>query len=122
MHPVVFFLAFQNNIKLYHWMTKSYSSHIAADKLYENIIELGDRFVEVYIGKFSRPTLNKKDLAIYMNNLDDKSVFAYLDKSLEYLTKDIYKYISEKDADLIDIINTLIAEINQTKYMLSLKN
>lgn len=121
MHPIMFFISFSNHIKLYHWMTTSYPKHIASDKLSDKLSELSDKFVEVYIGKYHRPKFTKKDLAVHIELPCDTSIYDYLNSCLSYLYKDLMKYISEKDTDLVNIRDEIITEINQTKYLLSLK-
>lgn len=116
----MFFLSFSNHIKLFHWMTISYPKHIASDKLSDKLGELLDKFVEVYIGKYKRPKLNKKDLDININIPNDTTIINYLDNCLSYLYKDLMKYISDKDTDLINIRDEIVTEINQTKYLLTL--
>ena len=38
-------------VKLYHWNTISYASHIATDDLYTGLNTLIDQFVEILLGK-----------------------------------------------------------------------
>jgi hypothetical protein len=56
-----FFFDLHVNLKLYHWQTTSYARHIASDKAVDKIIERADRFIEVYIGKYNRFKIDKKD-------------------------------------------------------------
>lgn len=121
MNPLVFFLHFETNVKLYHWMTRSYPRHVASDKLHEKLLELSDKFVEVYIGKYQRPSsLNKKDLQLPLDNYNDKDIIAFLDRVSKYLTKDIFRFISNDDTELVNIRDEILAEINQAKYLFTL--
>lgn len=45
------FINLQNQIRIFHWQTKSYSEHKALGSLYEGLDPLIDEFVEVYFGK-----------------------------------------------------------------------
>lgn len=103
-------------------MTRSYPRHVASDKLHEKLLELSDKFVEVYIGKYQRPTLSKKDLSLAsIDTHSDKDIIGFLDKMTSYLTKDIFKFISlENDTDLVNIRDEILAEINQAKYLFTL--
>lgn len=49
------FLGFRNQLKLFHWQTKSYAQHQAFGKAYDELSETIDEFLEVYIGKYARP-------------------------------------------------------------------
>ena len=42
------FLEMLNTVKLYHWKTYSYATHEATDKLYKELNEYIDEFIEVY--------------------------------------------------------------------------
>lgn len=122
-HPIVFFLHLQNTVKLYHWMTTSYARHKAADTLYEELVDLGDKFIETFIGKYERPkNLGKKELSFTLTNYTDTSITSLLDFAERYLTHDIMKYISEeKDQDLINIRDDILTTISQTRYLFTLK-
>jgi hypothetical protein len=115
-----FIFSIQTNIKLYHWTTKSFARHKAADELVDKILELGDKFMEVYIGKHGRQTL-KKPTNIKIMNLDDHSVIDYLDSSIKFLEIDIFKLIKKQDADLLNIRDEMLSTINQTKYLFTLE-
>ncbi len=119
-NPVVFFLNFSNNIKLYHWMTNSYARHMASDQLYERLQELSDKLVEIYIGRYGRPKISKKELSTSQAVYDDKSILQYLESCTSYLQKGIYNFIKNTDTDIVNILDELIGEINQTKYRFTL--
>lgn len=120
INPLVFFINFNSNIKIYHWMTTSYSRHAASDQLYDKLQELSDQLVEIYIGKYGRPKLTKKDIVSSVAVMNDITILTYLESCITYLRKDIYKFINEKDTEIINIIDEIIGEINQTKYRFTL--
>lgn len=117
---IEFIFSIQTNIKLYHWTTKSFARHKAADELVDKILELGDQFMEVYIGKYGRQTL-KKPTQIKILNLDDNTVTEYLDSSIKFLQFDILKMIKKQDTDLINIRDEMLSTLNQTKYLFTLQ-
>jgi hypothetical protein len=49
------FFHMQLNIKLYHWQTRVYARHKATDDLLSGLSDLIDQFIEVYMGRYSRP-------------------------------------------------------------------
>lgn len=116
---VHFIFDLQTNIKLYHWMTTSYARHKAADNLVSQISNLGDKLVEVYIGKYGRPTINKKDSLIQLQNLNDKNILKYLDDAVNFLVQDVPKVLNKTDVDLLNIRDELVAVLHQTKYLFS---
>ena len=46
---IVICLDFLNNLKLFHWNTKSYSQHMASDSLYEELTKSIDTLVESFL-------------------------------------------------------------------------
>lgn len=114
MHPILFFTQLLAEIKLYHWMTNCYAKHMATDILYEKLQDHIDRFIEVYIGRYGRPQLNKQTITLLKN----KDILTY---GLTYLTKTLPTYIKEDDTDLQNIKDEMIAEFNQAKYRFTLK-
>ena len=122
MHIIPHLLHILDTIKLYHWMTTSHPRHVASDKLYEQMSSNIDRFVEVYIGKFGRPTLKKQDLVLPIKQYTDSNITDFLDEVTAYLTgKGIASFVSEKDVDLLTIRDEMVADINQAKYLFTLK-
>jgi hypothetical protein len=101
-------------------MTHSYPRHVASDKLYESISENIDKFVEVYIGKYGRPKLSKKDLGITLLSLNDTSIIDFIDNTIAFFIKDILKHIKDSDVDLLNIRDEIVADLNQTKYLFTL--
>jgi hypothetical protein len=111
----------QLNIKLYHWSTSSYARHKAADALLDKLQENGDKFVEVFVGKYGRDkiSLSKKHVAI--QNLNDTSVCKFLDDYIKLLCNEVPKYVNKSDTDLLNIRDELLAACNQTKYLFGLE-
>lgn len=114
---IQFVFELQNNIKLYHWMTLSYSRHKAADELIDKISELSDHLIEVYVGKYGRPSMSAKTSNIHLQNLDDKNIIKYLDDSIAFLLRDIPKLLTKDDVDMLNIRDEMVAALNQTKYL-----
>jgi hypothetical protein len=110
------FLGFQNQIKLFHWQTKSYAQHQAFGKAYEELTETIDEFLEVYIGKYSRPT-GGADI-----QLDDYSgqFLVYINGFIKFLVEVLPTLLSPKDTDLLNLRDEMLGTANQLKYLLTL--
>ena len=110
---VKFFFTLQLNIKIYHWNTTSYSRHKATDQFNEKLLDLVDKFVEVYIGRY-KVKLDISNIKIEASFLSDEGSEKLLLKSKEYLEgmENILK-----DTDLLNIRDELLGEINQTLYL-----
>lgn len=109
-----FFFDFQLNLKMYHWSTCIYSRHVASDKLGEKLLENIDRFVELYIGRYSRPKMSKKHNISY-SIISDKDMVGYLKGKRDYLEK-----LALTD-DLANVRDELVENINQTLYLFTLE-
>lgn len=116
---VKYFLELLNIIKIYHWNTKSYSQHKATDELHERLSENVDKFVEVLLGKDASrlSQLNKKIKLTRLKNTASlkHKVFEYRD----YLIK-MDKCLSDRDSDLLNIRDEMLADVNQFLYLLTL--
>jgi DNA-binding ferritin-like protein len=120
-HIARVFLEMLNNIKLYHWKTKSYAQHKATDELYDKLNDNIDEFVEVLLGKDeSRIKLLKKrvDLMDTTNAQDFKTkIYKYRD----YLIEMNEIFDAKKDTDLLSIRDEMLSNINQFLYLLTFK-
>lgn len=112
------FYQLQINIKTFHWMTISYAKHKATGKLYENLQDKIDKFIEIYIGRYGR--INIKQESITLKNMSDSEIIDYLKKIVLYLEKDFNLLIPNTNADLLNIKDEIIADINLTLYLMSL--
>jgi hypothetical protein len=102
-------------------MTTTYSRHVASDKLFGEISDNIDKFVEVYIGRYGRPKLTNKDLVCNLQNNSDSTIVDSLDKFINYLDKHIYNFVSKEDTDLLNIRDEMLGNLNQAKYLFTLK-
>jgi hypothetical protein len=113
------FFTVVSTIKLYHWQTKSYARHKSTDELHAKLLDLIDKFIEVYIGKKSRPDF-KGRFNIGINELNDKSAEQLLENFAVYLKQELPKYLSKSDTELLNIRDELLAAVNQTLYLFTL--
>ena len=120
VYLISFFLELSAIVKLYHWMTLKYSRHKASDKLFESILELSDKFIETYLGRYGR---NKKDFYenLTVKKLSDVEFSNYLKKIAKILENDFAKVLLPSDTDLFNIRDELLGIINQTLYLFTLE-
>ena len=123
MHIIHFIFYFLNNLKIYHWNTKSYSRHKASDQCFTDFQILFDKFIEVYIGKYGKDKL-------FLHNFGDKQIVQLQvmnDKNITNLLKKVITFVNElelkpiKDSDLITIRDEMMAVLNQTLYLFTLE-
>ena len=116
---VKFFLRFQCNVKLYHWCTVSYARHKASDELFAKLNDLADKFLEVYFGKYGRPSVSEdKHMEIRVSKITDEEMTCYLKAVKIYLTTTLMLKLNiQDDSDLINLKDELLEHINQTLYL-----
>lgn len=125
-------LTILNQIKIYHWQTKSFSEHKALDGAYEALEESIDEFVEVYQGTFGRIKSASGSFQFELENLQtEEDQNEQLDQG-SYLMQKIDQWIAylksfNNDADLNDksdllnIRDEMLGTLNQLKYLLTLR-
>jgi hypothetical protein len=122
MNLITKLLSVQAQLRVYHWQTKSYAEHKALGKLYAALDPNIDLFIETFSGKKGGvPSAKDNFTFIAENYKDNKTVVAFLDEFSVYLTQDVSSMLDMKDTDLLNIRDTMLGDINQTKYLLRLK-
>lgn len=111
--------------KLLHWQSKMYGQHKALDKLFEGLVDLGDTLAESIMGKYERPTLDENALCLKLMNFEspeqgDLSEFmSHLHKCYAEDCRSLFD--PTKDSEIINILDEIVALIDKTKYLLSLR-
>jgi hypothetical protein len=118
---VCFFMTMREQIKLYHWQTKSYSRHKATDALLDELDKHIDSYVEVYMGKYGRPKLSSRTNTIKLANLSESSIQNFIKKCIQYLIKELPKDLQQQDTDLFNIRDEMLGQLHQLQYLFTLK-
>ena len=113
-------MTLRDQVKVYHWQTMNYPRHIATNDLVTKLDTNIDQFVEVYIGKYGRPKLTGKNASIHLRNHSDKEATALLKEAIDWLTTDLTRKLKKTDTDLLNIRDTIVADLNQTLYLFTL--
>ena len=110
------------NLKLYHWETVKYARHIGSDNLHGALSTLIDQFVEVYMGRYSRPKF-KTSFNIEVNQYDDENIIPILNDYITFLKEELPKYLKKdgSDTDLLNIRDEMLSELNKTLYLFTLQ-
>jgi hypothetical protein len=117
---VQFFFTMREQIKLFHWQTKSYPRHKATDAVIEALDGSIDKYVEVYMGKYGRMKLSGQTASIHLRNLSETSIVKFIKTCITYLNKDLVSRLREDDTDLVNIRDEMLGELNQLLYLFSL--
>ena len=115
------FFKIQNQFKVLHWQTRSYSRHKAYGKVYDSLSDLTDTFIEVYMGKYGRVRFSGDGESVELKNSDSMSVAEFLDSTIEFLLGLTEDMDDKADTDLLNIRDEMLAQISRLKYLLTLK-
>lgn len=103
---------------MFHWCTPKYSHHLALDKVHGRLQDHVDKFVEVYLARSNKQPVKPFNINITAitccSNLVD-----YYETQIENLKK--IKTSLKGANELHDIVEGMIADINQHIYLLKLE-
>jgi DNA-binding ferritin-like protein len=109
----------QQQLRIFHWQTKSYARHKAYGETYESLGDLIDEFVETHMGKYGRFQLAERSVEI--TNTSDTSVKEFINASISFLIDMSNSLDPERDTDLLNIRDEMLGLMNKLKYLLSLE-
>jgi hypothetical protein len=110
-------LLIRNQVKLYHWQTKSFARHKATDDLVTSLDTNIDKFVEVFMGKYGRPRVTK---TLPLHNFTESQAKTFVEKQVKYLQSALPKKLKSSDTDLLNIRDEILADLNQVRYLFTL--
>ena len=114
---VAIFFNIRDQVKLYHWQTKSFAEHKATDDLIGKLDTNIDMFVEAYMGRYGRPRLGQ---TYPVKNLTVSGIRAFIARSDEWLTSKLPRMVKKTDTDLLNIRDEILGDLNQIKYLFTL--
>lgn len=110
-------LEIQIQLRFYHWQTKSYARHQAFGSTYEAMDGLIDDFVEVFMGKYGRVPA----MPINPVNINEKNASQFVDETIAFLIALSNGLDEDRDTDLLNIRDEMVALFNKLRYLLTLK-
>ena len=121
MNIVTKLLTYQNQVKILHWQTTSYSEHKTLDGLYSDLSGHIDEFVETFMGKYGR-VMAQINFNLTLENYKNMPPMGLMLDMENYLINELPTMLdAKKDTDLLNIRDEILASVNQTKYLLTLK-
>jgi len=108
----------QEQLRMFHWQSDTYAQHQAFGKAYDDLGDLIDSFIEVFMGKYGKLKA-KITYNIELDNLTDNHMI-YINDFIAFLMG-IDKELDPADTDLFNIRDEMLAVLNTLKYLLSLK-
>jgi DNA-binding ferritin-like protein len=116
-----FFFTLRDQIKIYHWQTTSYARHKATDDVIKALDEHIDLFVEVYMGKYGRPTITRTTNTVQVKNMSETSAVKFVKEGIEFLQGPLTKSLKGNDTDLLNIRDEILGNLHQLLYLFTLK-
>jgi len=116
----LYFTFVRDQIKFYHWATKSYPRHVASDSLVNNLSSKMDKFIEVMQGSENKRLTLPKNSKPTFKIESDSSIIVFLNDFKSWLTTELPTYLNKKDTDLFNIRDDILVHVNQTLYLFSL--
>ena len=108
-----------DNIKLYHWQTKSYARHKETDQLWKKLSSLVDDLVETFYGAFpGRVKVTDEDNTLHVQNWTDDEAFQTL-TDFSIWIKDTLSPLLKDNTDLLHIRDDMLTAVNHALYMFS---
>ena len=121
MNIVSKFLTFRDQVQVLHWQTTSFAEHKALGELYDTLDANIDEFVETFMGKYGR-IVAQSSFSVTVENYKNLSPMQFMDTVCAYLIEELPTMLdAKKDSDLLNIRDAMLGDINQTKYLLTLK-
>lgn len=115
---IIELLQIQQQLKVFHWQTKSYARHNAYGTTYDTLSDLIDDFVEVHMGKYGRFTINGG--SVELTDLSDESLKLFLNSTTNFFVSMSTQLDPKNDSDLLNLRDEMLASLNKLKYLLTL--
>ena len=110
----------QNQFRIYHWQTKSFSHHKSFGKIYEILDNSIDELLETYFGRYGRAYANN-NFNISLMNLADGAGVTLANQTIDFLMGEFTRSVKPSDTDLLNLRDGVVGELNRLKYLLTLQ-
>ena len=112
------FLAFRDQLKIYHWQTTKYSAHKTSDNLVNIVTDQMDRFLETLQGSRNvRIKIPPKHKFILFEDQTDSSILVLLSTFKTWLSVTLEKMLGPFDKDLSNIRDEILGSVNKSLYL-----
>lgn len=112
--------------KLLHWQTCSEPEHLALDKLFGDLVELGDELVESVMGKYGRPELTSEESNFSLTNYENPDSPDGLPRFLKNIDNCFRNecaplFPEKEDPEIHNLIQEILGKIDKISYLLTLR-
>lgn len=114
------FLYILNQLKLFHWNTKSFAAHKAFGKAYDLLDVMVDDFVEMWQGEYGLMETGFLSDNILNKNTPD-GISRFFNDTQDFLLITVPQHInSDTDKDLLNKRDEILGCLSKLKYLLTL--
>ena len=113
---IKFIVQFEQQLRVFHWQTKSYARHMAYGSTYDALGDLIDAFVESYMGKYGRVSMDTIQVA---NMSSESDIEQHLAAFIRVM--DACQTLCKNDPDLLNLRDEMLAQVTKLKYLLTLE-
>ena len=110
----------QLQFKFLHWQTFGDAKHRTYGEIYDSLGDLIDKFTETMMGKYGRVDFDP-EFSLMFQDIKSLSVQNFMDGITEFLVGMTDQLDSRYDTDLLNLRDEMLGDINQLKYLLTLK-
>jgi len=110
----------QQQYKIYHWQTKSFSQHKSFGEIYDSLGENIDELIEAYQGRYGRIIPSNGFQYNVKNYSSVEEAISYTDGFIEFLSGRFNEIVDDDATDLMNIRDEILGNLNQLKYLLTL--
>jgi len=110
----------QQQYRIFHWQTKSYSQHKAFMKIYDSLNDNIDELIEAFMGRYGRIIPSNGFNYKVQNYMNLESSVAFTNNLIKFLSERFNEIVGDKSTDLLNIRDAILGDLNQLKYLLTL--
>lgn len=117
---VSFLLCMADELKIYHWRTRSHARHQATCEALKELSSLTDTLVETYIGRYERPVFPHALVSLDVRELSEENAAEVVQKYANWMRRDFPKFVHKTDTDLLNIRDELLGCLDRLSYQFTL--
>jgi DNA-binding ferritin-like protein len=112
-------LEINSQLKLFHWQTFSYAQHKALDKIGKSLSNTFDKLVETLLGRYRN--FEYRPISIQLEPYSNENLIVKIEQYIKLFSQNQCPIINKQDSDVQNIIEEILADLNQLKYLLTLE-
>ena len=117
---VSFLLCMTDELKIYHWRTRSHARHQATCQALKELASLVDTLVETYIGRYERPDFPHAHVSLAVRELSEENAAEVVQKYANWMRKRFPEFVHETDTDLLNIRDEILGCLDRLSYQFTL--